>query len=615
MKNTVKKIFIAYHVGHVYEACLQAELGMTVVCLDFLLERELKKKNIPCISLRDLAIPETADGEWWVLTHDIPREWYRLPAMKFFQYEGIAIAEAVEPILQEYLCRLFYYVRVYTALKKTYSGSRLHIPTPVSKDASNIYWLASFMPWAVVDAARMVGLESSANGEREVVEVYSFPRVSWRFLILRVYNMIISCVPHRGFKLYTSEYWTHFSPIVPYLKDAELMLMESRKLLDISWRNILKHRIRIMRTQDVVSFLEERRVRNIAEQFKNEWKNAKKEVSAYFAGVREGLDWSPVLEACESLIVYSPRVIADIRTLQRIMKKEKPDVVLQMASVGGPQHYFFLMARIAAQFKIPSLELQHAGATIDPRSVFSRIETDYLATYGKSVNLWHERIGHASNRLISVGSPRFDRYVNEYAQGVKNGKKLFADLGLDLARPVLFVVVPFSDTFVTALDSYQLADFFEMIYGAQKKNPGLQVLFKCRSDRDVDVIRAYIQELFQYDSAMAGSEDIFSLLCASDVVTCNNSTVIYQAVLAQKPLILCSWKSFDTYHARMYAHAGPIVRTKEEFTHVLTRIIADVSYRDRLLKYQEYFLQGYSFDGKSSERVAELLHSFSQRNR
>ena len=71
----------------------------------------------------------------------------------------------------------------------------------------------------------------------------------------------------------------------------------------------------------------------ISEEFMEQWKTARREVAAYLAHAREELDWSPILEACEYLITYSPRVIADIDALNCILEKEKPDVVLQLASV------------------------------------------------------------------------------------------------------------------------------------------------------------------------------------------------------------------------------------------------------------------------------------------
>jgi hypothetical protein len=45
------------------------------------------------------------------------------------------------------------------------------------------------MPWAVVDAARMAGLQSIVDGRRGAFEAYSFPGVTWKSLFLRTYNL------------------------------------------------------------------------------------------------------------------------------------------------------------------------------------------------------------------------------------------------------------------------------------------------------------------------------------------------------------------------------------------------------------------------------------------
>ncbi len=618
MKRTPNEIYIAYESGHIGEARLRVERGATLVCIDFFVERELLKKNIPFVSLRDIMAGETdADAEaWWLLSHEIAREWYRLPAMKFFEYEGIRIAEAPEPMMGTYLARLFYYVRICHALKRAYPNARFSIQAPVVREAPDVYFLATFISWAIIDAARMAHLPLEFEGKHAVPK-YPFPRPSWRSFFMRVYNTLIGLAPRRNFKIYASEYWTHVAPVVDHLEDTELILLESKKFYHIPWRQLLKHRIRIFYPNGEVRSAEEREVMRISEKFIEQWRTAKREVAAYLAGARAEFDWSSVLEACEYLVTYAPRVIADIRTMQRIMKKEKPDVVLQMASVGGPRHYFFLMARVAAQLGIPSLELQHAGATTDPRSIFSRIETDYLATYGADVNEWHERIGHAPERFIPVGSPRFDEYVNRRAAGVEKGKQLFLQLGLDPARPVLLAVVPVAENYVSLSDSYQLADYFEVIRAVQEKSHGLQVLFKFHNDKSFGSAPEYLRELFPVDSAIVGSKDIFPLLCASDAVVCNNSTVIYETVLAGKPLILYPWWSHDIYHARVYGRAAPLLYTaqKAEATHLISRMCRDASYREELLVEQKRFLEKYSFDGKSSERVAALLRDLPRLSR
>jgi hypothetical protein len=615
MVADTKEIFIAYEHGHVDEARARAERGATVVCLDFWVERECKKKNIHSISVQGDLDGAVAEEAWYVLSHEVARGWYRLPAMRFFEYDGIRIAEAPEPTMESYLARLFYYARKYNFLKKTYPNAQFTIPVPVVDDAANAYCPASFIAVAAIDAARMAGLQFAILGTRLAPKAYAFPQASWKSLVMRAYNMLTGLAPRRGFKIYASEYWTYTAPVVPYLDDTELMLVERTKFTKIPWRHMLRHRIRFFYPHDAISGAERRAVAGVSEKYTEQWKAARGEVAAYLAGVQKEFDWSPVLEACEYLITYAPRVIADIRALQRIMKKEKPDIVLQMASVGGPQHYFFLMAKVAAQLGIPSVELQHAGATVDPRSVYSRIETKYLATYGADVNVWHERLGHAPERLIAAGSPRFDQYVNERARGVERGKQLFIKFGLDPARPVLLAAVPSSEAYVNSVDSYQLAEFFGAVRSAHRAVPGLQALFKFRGYNHIGAAREYLQELFPADCAIAGNEDIFSLLCASDAVVCHNSTVIYQAVLAQKPLVLYPWKRFDTYHAQMYSRAAPLSYTAGEAADGIARMFTDASYREELLTRQKRFLEQYSFDGKSSRRVAALLRDLARQSR
>jgi hypothetical protein len=608
-KQTHPAIFIVHEREHVDEARRRSEQGSTILCFDFLIERELNERGIPFASLGPIMDQDGTEGEWYVLSHKVACDWYRIPSLKFFEYKGIRIAEPPEPSFGIYLARLFYYARVFEVLKKKYPAALFFIPRPpVVNHNPNSDPLAIFHPRALLDAARLVGLRFRSEPQLKKPGITLFPKATWRFWLLRFYNFIISLFPRRRFKIYASAYWNHVAPIIPHLTDTELLVFESQQFYRIPWRQILKHRLRVLRSHDVVTPAEERWAVQRGREFEAAWLKARPAVAEHLSRLRPGLDWSPVLEACAHLVAYSPRVIADIDTLEEIMKKEKPDLVLQLASVGGPHHYFFLLASVARRLGITSVELQHAGATIDPRSVFCRLETDYLLTYGPWVNVWHQRLGHDQSRLIAVGSPRFDTYVNDQERGSALGKKIFAELGLDPQQPVLLAAVPASDTFTNSLDSYQLAEFFEGIRAVQKKVPGLQILFKWRTDRNLISAKDHLRGLFGADVALVGDGDIFSLVCASDAVVCNNSTLIYQAILAGKPLILCAWKSFDTYHAQVYGPAAPLFFSTRAAVESLARIFTDDgSYRAELLLQQKRFLENYSFDGRSAARVAAIL--------
>ena len=599
-------IFIVYEIQHIDEAEKRLKDGRKIICLDFLLEKECQKRNIAFIPLMTIVDGESGEEEWWTLSHDISREWYRLPSMDFFKYRDIRIAEAPEPIMQAYLAKIFYFVRIFLFLKKSFPEETFSVPHPASTNMSH-ECLSSFQPWAVLDAARMVGIVRPEEYMRIVPGKYVFESEKAKTRLFEIYNFMIGFIPKKSRRVYLSGYWTHAESLLPLLEDMEVLVLETKKFKDVPWRERLKHRMRFLYAQAPVSSSVEKNAISISNVFAEKWKVSRKDVESYLKTIRGDLDWSPIADTCEHIITYAPRVTADIDTLFEIMKKEKPDVVLVMASVGLYRHYFFLMASVARHLGIPSVELQHATVTSDPRSIFCRIETDYLLTYGKSINDAHRRIGNGHKHLVEVGSPRFDRYVNEQEEGTRKGRELLQQLGLDTTRLILLVAVPYSETYASAVDSYLLHEFLETIADVQKMTPHLQVVFKCRNPKSVDYTKKYIEKIFSKDFAITGEEDIFPFICASDAVICNNSTVIYQVVLAKKPLVLYPWKRFDSYHAELYAPYIPLLYSDKEVVETLTKIFSDSAYHNELLRKQEEFLKGYMFDGKSSQRVADFL--------
>lgn len=601
-----KNIFVISDRSQVEEARQRAADGMAIVCLDFLTGRRLKKLQIPYISREDIIDGDTGQTEWWKLSHDIAREWYRVPSMAFFTYKNIRLGEVPETVLQEYLARLFYYIRIYRALKNKYPDATYYFSTPERMDSENRYYLKAFMPWTIVDAARMLGLTIQVNGALQVPGQYQFPRPSLKSKLFRIYNFFISLLPRRAIEIFTTAYWTFLEPVEPYLADIGIIVAESKRLRDIGAHKVLAHRLRVGYPSGEVGRTEKETITDLVGGYQEKWREARPSIERYLK-TRHGFNWEPLLQAFDHLITYSARALADANELERIMKHERPDVVLEMASVGGPLNHFLLIARVAANLGIPSIELQHAGATIDPRSVYSRIETDYLATYGEDVNQFHERIGHDPKRMIPVGAPRFDEYLKDRPNATTRGKTLYKKLGIDAARPTLLVVVPFSDTFSSALDSYELAQFFRDVREAQKRVAGLQIVFKFRSNRHIGDMRDYLAELFEKDYAITGDEELFALLCASDAAVCNNTTTIYQVLLADKPLILYGWKEYDTCHADFYKRAAPLASNQNEFIRYTEKLFTDSAYRTKRHSEQKAFLEQYAFDGHSSERVAKLL--------
>ena len=574
-----------------------------VVCVDSWAERALSEVDVPFSSLK--AADTDDEGMWWVMAQDAAREWYRLPAMSFFSHTGIPIGEALEPMLAVYLSQVLYYARLYRALAQASPDVSVRFFAPIVGAGASAGPLAYFEGWAAIDGARMAQLNVSVEGYRPVPRVHLSSRSFWRSLVVRLYNSVIRLAPHRRMKLFASEYWSHIAPVMGKMDDVELVLMEAGELRNIPWRQLWKHRVQVRHPGDM-NALTRQTMQECTGAFLNGWEMARGTVGDYFSEQCPELDWSPVISACGHLVAYGARVAADSDALKRILEEERPDVILQFASVGGRMHHFLLLARAAKELRIPSVELQHAGAYIDPRSAYSRLETAYLAAYGPYVRQWYVRNGYGSERIVPIGSPRFDRYALFADSLGEKGNAIVAALGLDPMRPILFAAVPPQEPQLNAFDSRELSAFFNAVCNVGQMLH-IQVLFKFRKHHATSELRAYIKEQFGGGVAIADSEDISALLSASDAVITGNSTVIYEALLARKPLVLYPWKRFDTHHAEMYKMAAPLARTEDELLKVMQRIVSEPEYGEEIVAQGQRFLEGYLFDGRSSERLAEFL--------
>lgn len=609
------KIHVVYDPSHITDAREAHLRGETILCLDFWLEQELIKGQIPFVSVQKYIDSEKDVGLWWLRSHEISREWYRLQALSFFQYRGIALGEVVEPLFGEYIARLFFYVRLFLAVRDASPAAVFTFPTPRANDADTTC-IAPRIPWVVTDAARMARLRMETTITHPVQDAFTFPRMTWKHRVQALFSAAVNLLPRATYTVYASEYWNYLSSVMPYVKDMDVLLWESVQFYRIPLRHILRHRIRIRQTQGPLSKDLETFARAATAGYGEQLQMAREHLMRYLESVDARLDWTPLFEAMQYLMVYAPRIVADIRVLERAMEKDRPDVVLTMASTGGPQHYFFLMARVARLYKVPSIELQHAGVHLDPRSVYTRIETDVLATYGENIKRYRTIAGHTDGtRLVPIGAPRFDECVTRYEERVQRGRELLASLGLDLNRPILVAAVLFSDTALSSvdLDSYALADYFRVIRAMQRRVPGLQVVFKFRHTKYISHVERYLQKVFdEGDMIAVGDTDLFALLCASDIVVTGNSTLIYQTLLARKPLVLYPWKEVDTYRGEMYETAAPLCRTADSAIDTVHTLLVDRGQRAKRLEQQVEFLSHYRFDGHASERLGDLLRQLAR---
>lgn len=603
---TTRPLFVIYDLEHIEAAVAHAKAGGEILAINFWAERALAGRGVAFRSYADYRTSNADEGSLIAKAQIAAREWYRIPEMQFFEHKGIPLGEALESGFVIYLGRLSYYRTIFERILDVNPGAHLIVPYPAAQISAATGPLTHFEMSAAVDAARAAtatrNLPFSTIGEApRSPQRHVHPDSRLHTALVGLYNAVIKFAPRRKMKIYATEYWHHIAPCIERMNDVELVLMERGELRNIPWRQIWKHRVRLVHPRDAASARVRRVAREAVERFRKKWPAARSALAAH--EIFALMEWTQVEPVLEYLVcAYAERVVVEIEAFEKLLRHERPDKVLLRVSISSYQTHFFVLARMARRLGIPSVEIQHAGAHVDPRSVYSRLETDYLASYGPYVREWYERLGVAGERILPVGSPRFDRCIIERDEALIQGKQLLQEAGLDPGQPVLLVAVPDVRT-----DSYVLADLFRVVRIAQKRVPGLQVVFKFRSERRPPELSDFVHETFSSSAVCMGTEDLFSLLCASDAVVCGNSTVLYEAMLAHIPLLLYPWRASDTYHAEMYAPAAPILYSAQDLADAVTKVFSDTGYCIELVARQKRFLERYSFDGHSSERLAALL--------
>src|SRR3989344_1606542 len=81
-----------------------------IVALDYWVELDLKKQDIPFVSLADVATSPQGDRALLEHTRALALGWYTSPEMAFFKYDGIKLGEQHEVFLLYYIQEVVYWV-------------------------------------------------------------------------------------------------------------------------------------------------------------------------------------------------------------------------------------------------------------------------------------------------------------------------------------------------------------------------------------------------------------------------------------------------------------------------------------------------------------------------
>ena len=416
--------------------------------------------------------------------------------------------------------------------------------------------------------------------------------------------------PPQKLKIFAIDHWRNIKPFIEKMDDVELVMMVRKEIKNMGWE-IWRKRVRFCHPK---SFLTSQ-IREIAHdkqiEFCSQWQvlgnNPKFSEIFYYQDVSF---WPIVKKFLDHLITEdAERVICEIESIKRLLLHFSINRVLLRATT---KDEFYLTAKIASQLKIPSIEVQHGLVNSERAYLWTPIKVNYFAAYGK---LTKEILANNQNdpqRIIEVGSPRFDRYFTQKDNN-QNIEVLQTNLNIDPSRPVILLIVPAIIDPTEGFYAYNLIKIFRILAKLQDKIPNVQILLKLRPIKEKEeFFQKVIAEIFKENAIIAQYENMEELIRLSDVVLSYESTVIIEAMIIGKPVVIfyhtMMGKGVSPFELFEKAGAIRIAHTPEELLAHTHSLISDDKARKDLVENADTFLKkNYRFDGKSSDRIIRIL--------
>lgn len=607
--------------------------GPVVVPTSYEIETALHDRNIPFYSMVGHRARSSLK-ERFMLASSMMRQLYTDPAFDFFEHDGIRLGRIVGYSLGEYILRVLYYLDVGEFILDRFKGiGVVYVPESATKVSSTAGQLATFEIRAPADTMsflakrRNISLLSIPCPQNVAAENKIHNFVGWcaRSLLIasaKLFNGVMSVFrAQNAMKIFVSDYWWHIDSFITKMKGVEITMMERKEIRNVR-SFVWKYKVRFNHPSDYATYRTRHRAEEKRKYYEKMWLKlgTRPKFSEQFVwyGVHF---WEVVRPAYEHLITsFSKNVVETIETSGRLFKKQNIEAVILRASVSGQIH-FPTLGLVARKMGIPAIELQHGLEYSEESSLSVRKNANILASYGPLVRRELENVSGGKVRVLDIGSPRFDQYRNEKIEEDAKSN-ILKKMNLDALRPI-FLYIATDIVLGQTHDTHSMLALFKNIASAVRCIKGMQVIIKIRPGPATEnFFKQTIPEVFDGNCRIAQYENLHELISISNVVASSFSTVVLEAMIAEKPVVLVGIDENDRMlmesHFLPYeqAQALRIARTSEELAQYARAIILDPNEAETIVRNARNFLKkNFCFDGKSSERVAALLNDLSRQSK
>lgn len=584
-----QRVHILSELWHV--DALQLSTGDMVIAFDPEIEELLTAKGVPYLS-----------GEAYrpngVAFRDAAYSWatqvMENPLHPFLTYKEVPLGHVYFYPLYLYFCRLAYWLDAVSTVLERNPDTKALIVYPSSHTATDTTGdLAQEEIEALADAALFLGEKKGLD-----VSVLPLPpqikqRTPFFFIIQRrffgyvlgVWNVCMSLRRRRPVRILISDYWRNLSPLLPYTSDVELIFIDRLQALQAGAVAMWRYCIRFYHL----------------DHFTEAAAPAPTFSAATLSAVFKGINIGGLLEAARRALVekYVPRARKDIDGAYALMHSLTPSVIMLRVST-APQRHYAILAWVGRALGVPSVEFQHGLEYNGEDSYTRRKSATHLGSYGPKVTKELVAAGIASDRVINIGSPRFDLYAAARKQRSASGHAVFSVL-------CLYPDLSYGDGF----DAYDVDAYVKAVSDAVRTIPGARVTFKLRGPRREAFARhriAYHCAGVQYDIVM--DEPLVSLFEYADVVVSPYSTAVLEAMQSGVPVVACALLAMEQrlYSSHFGSFTGlPVVHDVVSLSKNLQLLSTTSARIAAVSKADDYMSKAYCFDGEAASRAAALL--------
>lgn len=621
----MKTALFLYELGQLasLDALMGAHDETVIVSLDAEIDYALQKRGISFIS--GAALQNRAAPDAYLRADELTRALCENEALSFLSYRDISLLRPLRLSIQIYFIHLLHYLDLIARLVEQHAGiGRLVVPAPTTPVSKTSGFLAGHGVFVVVDAARMLAdsrgivfemvqnaLAAVRVGNKIQKILFSLKRMLFG-VGLSVLNACIALRPRRTVRILASDYWRNIVPTIQNLPEAELILIDRSEAFRAGFSNIWRHQMRFVHIGNFLSARAHREALRHARACAGTW-------SAVREGFWNGTDMTfcgvSLAPVCEKLMTRLmeraiPQVACDISGARAMYERLTPDTVLLRASVSEQLH-FSVLPLVAESIGIPALEVQHGGEYLGPGSATRQHSAHFFAAYGPLVCDEFRALGYPGERLLPIGSPRFDAYVKGRRERVVSDKPGISILS---NTPTMSIGERYG--------TYSVEEYFHALGSAVRDVPDARLSVASRS---ASVRSAFLEEARErglkgvsYESV--GATPLPELFAKADLFICSHSTVVYEALLCGLPVVIASFapveRMMTDFHFSRFKEAGAvaIAHTPEELRELVGKLANDADARARMSAAGEAFMkEQFSFDGHAAERIARLVRDWSTR--